>query len=89
MGNIIECKGEFAFHPGYYINEAVEASQLTFKEFAERLDTTTENLKSLLCGEQRLSGDMPFKLAKLMGTSADYWLNLQTSYDSTIEEISK
>jgi len=55
MGNIIECKGKFAFHPGYYINEAVEASQLTFKEFAERQDTTTENLKSLLCGEQRLS----------------------------------
>ncbi len=87
MSNFKEYKGRFAFHPGYYINEAVEASHLTQEDFAKRLDTTPKNLSILIRGEQRLSADMAFKLSRLMGTSVAYWLNLQTAYDSVIAEI--
>ena len=43
MSNYIECNDTVVFHPGYYIEEIMEESELTQKDFAERLDITPEN----------------------------------------------
>ena len=47
MSNFIEYKNRMAFHPGYYIQEFVEESGLTQKDFANRLGTTPKNLSVL------------------------------------------
>ncbi len=87
MSNIIEYNDKIAFHPGYYIKELVEESGLTQKDFANRLDTTPKNLSELIKGEQNLSIDIAMKLSRMIGTSVDYWLNLQGSYDALIAEF--
>ncbi len=87
MSNYFEYKNRIAFHPGYYIKELVEDSGLTQEDFAKRLDTTPKNLSCLIRGEQSLSLDIAMKLSRLLGTSVDYWLNLQKSYDSMIAEF--
>ena len=38
-------------------------------------------------GEQNLSTDIAMKLARMLGTSVEYWLNLQSSYDAVTAEI--
>jgi len=86
MSNYIEIGEKIAFHPGYYIEEIVEYSGLTQEDYAKRLDTTPKNLSELINGNQRLSIDMASKLSRLMGTSVEYWLNLQCAYDSLIGE---
>ena len=87
MSNYIEFNNKIAFHPGYYVKEIVDESGLTQQDFAKRLDTTPKNLSILIRGEQRLSIDIAMKLSRLIGTSIDYWLNLQKSYDALIAEF--
>ncbi len=87
MSNYIEYNDKIAFHPGYYIKEIVDDSGLTQEDFAKRLDTTPKNLSLLIRGEQNLSIDISMKLSRMMGTSVNYWLNLQKTYDALIAEF--
>ncbi len=87
MSNYIEYKEKVAFHPGYYIKEFVDDSGLTQEDFAKRLGTTPKNLSILIRGEQSISIDIAMKLSRLIGTSIDYWLNLQKAYDALIAEF--
>jgi len=87
MSNYIEYKDKIAFHPGYYIKELVECSGITQEDYAKRLDTTPKNLSMLIRGEQSLSIDIAVKLARLVGTTVNYWLNLQNSYNALIAEF--
>lgn len=87
MSNFIEYKNRMAFHPGYYIQEFVEESGLTQKDFANRLGTTPKNLSVLISGEQSLSIDIVVKLAAMLGTSEEYWFNLQTAWNEMMAEI--
>ncbi len=87
MSNYIEYKDSLAFHPGYYIDEIIEDSGLTQEDFAKRLGTTPKNLSLLVRGKQSLSPDMAMKLSKMLGTSMQYWLNLQSAYDTALAEI--
>ena len=87
MSNYIEYHDKIAFHPGYYIKEIIDESGLSQKDFASRLDTTPKNLSILVRGEQSLSIDIAMKLSRMLGTSVEYWLNLQKSYDALIAEF--
>jgi addiction module HigA family antidote len=87
MSNYIEYKDSVAFHPGYYIKEIIGESGLAQADFAARLNTTPKDLSLLVCGEQRLSVDMAMKLSNALGTSAEYWLNLQSAYDAALASI--
>ncbi|MCM1536453.1 MAG: HigA family addiction module antitoxin [Clostridium sp.] len=87
MSNYIEYKNAIAFHPGYYIKEMVDESGLTQEDFAKRLDTTPKNLSLLIRGEQNLSIDIAMKLSRMMGTSINYWLNLQNAYNALVAEF--
>lgn len=87
MSNYIEYNDKIAFHPGYYIKELVEESGLTQADFAKRLDTTPKNLCKLINGEQSLSIDIAMKLARMQGSSVNYWLNIQSSYDAMVAQF--
>lgn len=87
MSNYIEYKDSLAFHPGYYIKEIIDESGITQADFAKRLDTTPKNLSLLVRGEQSLSVDIAMKLSKMLGTSIQYWLNLQNAYDIVRAQI--
>ena len=86
MSNYIEVNDKIAFHPGYYIKELIDELGLTQEDFAKRLGTTPKNLSLLIRGEQRLSIDIAAKLSRLIGTSVEYWLNLQKNYDALLAE---
>ena len=87
MSNYIEYNDKIAFHPGYYIKEIIDESGLTQEDYAKRLGTTPKNLSLLIRGEQSLSIDIAIKLSRLIGTSVNYWLNLQNAYDILIAEF--
>ncbi|MBQ9220752.1 MAG: HigA family addiction module antitoxin [Succinivibrio dextrinosolvens] len=87
MSSFIEYKGKTAFHPGYYLKEIIDESGLSQEDYALRLGTTPKNLSILLRGEQSLSIDIAVKLARLLGGSIEYWLNLQRAFDEKKGEI--
>lgn len=87
MSNYIDYNNKIAFHPGYYIKEIIEESGLTQEDFAKRLDITPKSLSLLVWGEQSLSIDIAMKLSHMIGTSVNYWLNLQNAYDVLVVEF--
>lgn len=87
MSNYIEFKDKVAFHPGYYIKEIIDESGLTQADFARRLGTTPKNISVLVRGEQSLSVDIANRLSMMLGTSIEYWLNLQQAYDVMTAEF--
>lgn len=87
MSNYIEYKDKIVFHPGYYIKEIVEELGLSQEDFAKRLGTTAKTLSVIINGGQRLSSSIALKLSKMLGTSVQYWLNLQSMYDAALAEM--
>ena len=87
MNNYIESKNKIAFHPGYYIKEIIDNDEIDSKEFANQLGISHESLEQLMNGEQSITEEIAMKLSRLLGTSADYWANLQKEYDRLKAEL--
>lgn len=77
MSNVIEIGDKVYFHPGYYISQIIDETKSSIEEFANRLDVSSEYLNSLINGNIPLSEDIAKRLSKVLGTSVNYWLNLQ------------
>lgn len=87
MSNYIEYKDKITFHPGYYIKEIVDELGLSQDDFAKRLGTTPKTLSVIINGGQRLTSGIALKLSKMLGSSVEYWLNLQAMYDAALAEM--
>jgi addiction module HigA family antidote len=53
-------------------------------ELARRLDVPTNRITGILNGQRAITGDTALRLAHFFGTSAEFWLNLQSLYDLRI-----
>lgn len=81
MNNKLVYKEIIAFHPGYYIQDAMEDWNLTQHELAMRLETTDKTISKLLHGEIPLSETMAQKISLMTGTSVSVWLTLQKKFE--------
>ncbi len=69
-------------HPGELLREDVlPALEMTQTEFAERLGVSRLTVSELLHGKRALSADMAVRLARLLGTTPESWLNMQQAVD--------
>ena len=87
MSNITEYNDIVAFHPGYYVADIIEDMGISQAEFATRMGTTAKTLSNLVNGQMNLSNDLAKKIAVMLGTSPEVWLNLQSAYDQKLIEI--
>lgn len=87
MSNVIEYNEIIAFHPGYYIADIIDDMGISQAEFATRMGTTGKTLSKLINGQINLSKDLAQKLAIMLGTGIELWLNLQKTYDTKVIEI--
>ncbi len=69
-----------AFPPGDYIKEFIEGRGWTQKELAGRLGCSQAYVSYLICGRRGVSQKISYRLAKVFGTSALLWLNLEHEY---------
>jgi addiction module HigA family antidote len=58
-------------HPGEHLSEELSALGMSAAELARRLDVPTN----------RITGDTALRLGHFFGTSAQFWLNLQSLYE--------
>ncbi len=69
-------------HPGLIIKDVlIDSTGLTISEAAERLGVTRTTLSRLLNQHSSISPEMALRLSKLLNTSVDMWVNLQSQYD--------
>jgi addiction module HigA family antidote len=55
-------------------------------ELARNLDVPTNRVTGILNGQRAITGDTALRLAHFFGTSAEFWLNLQSLYDLRIAQ---
>lgn len=68
-------------HPGIGIRDEIEELGLSVAEAAEGLGVTRQQLYRVINGKSGITPEMAFRLEKAIGSTADMWLRLQTSYD--------
>ena len=74
------------YHPGVYLKEALEAMDMTAKEFSIRTGISERSLSSFMAGKTGISFELASKLGSFFGNSPSVWINLQTSYDTYLAE---
>ena len=84
MGNWFEYEGGVAFHPGCYVEEIVDEGVFSRQGLAGRLGVSGETLDRLIDGRQDVDAEIAGRLSKALGTSVEYWLNLQGAYDEAL-----
>ena len=69
-------------HPGEtLLAEYLEAWGMTAAALAKRLGIPTSRLRSIIRGERAILAEDALRLARVLGTKAEYWLRLQHSWD--------
>jgi len=75
-----------AIHPGEHLAEELKALDMSAAELARKLAVPTNRITGILNGRRAITGDTALRLAHFFGTSAEFWLNLQSLYELRIAE---
>ncbi|MGA2696869.1 MAG: HigA family addiction module antitoxin [Terriglobales bacterium] len=70
-----------AIHPGEHLAEELEALDMSAAELARKMNVPTNRVTQILNGTRSVTGDTALRLGHFFGTSAQFWLNLQSLYD--------
>src|ERR1035438_6144585 len=75
-----------AIHPGEHLAEELKEHGMSAAELARKLDVPTNRITGILNAQRAITGDTALRLAHFFGTSAEFWLNLQSLYDLRIAQ---
>ncbi|HLK04128.1 MAG TPA: HigA family addiction module antitoxin [Candidatus Acidoferrum sp.] len=75
-----------AIHPGEHLAEELDALSMSAAELARNISVPTNRVTQILNGTRSITGDTALRLGHFFGTSAQFWLNLQTLYDLRIAQ---
>jgi addiction module HigA family antidote len=69
-------------HPGDVLKaEFLEPLSLSIYQLAKDLKVQRSRLNEIALGQRSLTADTALRLAVYFGTTAEFWINLQTQYD--------
>jgi antitoxin HigA-1 len=64
----------------------LEEIGVSLNELARALRVPMNRISAIANGKRSITADTAMRLARYFGTSAQYWLNLQTAYDLEVAE---
>src|ERR1700722_18004893 len=73
-----------AIHPGEHLAEELTELGMSAAELARKLDVPTNRITGILNAQRAITGDTALRLAHFFGTTAEFWLNLQSLYELRI-----
>ena len=72
-------------HPGEILNEEfLKPLGMTINAVALALRVPSNRIYAIVEGDRGISADTALRLARYFGTSAEFWMNLQSHYDLEI-----
>lgn len=72
-------------HPGTLLKKYYMVG-ITKEKLAETIDISTEELSLILNEKNRMTTDISFRISKALGTTPEFWVNLQNYRDLWITE---
>jgi addiction module HigA family antidote len=68
-------------HPGEILREDLSEIGVSMNALAEALRVPANRILGIVRGDRAVTPETALRLAQYFGTSAEYWLNLQSKYD--------
>ena len=75
-----------AIHPGEHLAEELKELGMSAAELARQLGVPTNRVTEILNGRRAITGDTALRLAHFFGTTAEFWLNLQSLYELRVAQ---
>lgn len=73
-------------HPGeILLDEFIEPLGITQHRLAVAIGVPPRRINEIVHGKRRISADTALRLGRYFGTSAHFWINLQSRYDLEVE----
>jgi HTH-type transcriptional regulator/antitoxin HigA len=69
-----------SFHPGEFLKDALDDLGWSQTELAEIIGRAPRVINEIVLGKRGITPDTAKEFAAALGTSAQYWLNLETAY---------
>jgi addiction module HigA family antidote len=77
-------------HPGETIREDIlKPLGMSVNQLAKALGVTAARMNDIVLGRRGITADTALRLARYLGTSADFWLGLQLEYDLRVARQAK
>ncbi len=73
-------------HPGEILKDELTELKMSANAFAKALGVPANRITLILKGQRGISADTALRLALYFGTSPEFWMNLQQSYDLKIAQ---
>jgi antitoxin HigA-1 len=68
-------------HPGEHVALELHELGMSAAELAQQIDVPVNRVTSIINGERGITADTALRLGHWFGTSAEFWLNLQSLYE--------
>lgn len=77
-----------AIHPGEVLQDELDEIELSQTALAEHIGVLPKTINEICRGKRGISAEMSVKLARALGGSPQFWLNLQNNWElSQLDEI--
>lgn len=76
-------------HPGEILRDELEEINMTANALAGRLDVPANRISAILNEKRGITADTALRLARFFGTTPEFWLNLQTTYELRLAQEKK
>ena len=76
------------FPPGGILREELDARGWTQSEFAEIIDRPIQAVSEILNAKKEITPETAISFSEALGTSAEFWLNLQMAYKLHLQRVS-
>jgi addiction module HigA family antidote len=75
---------QIAFHPGETLSDKLEEMGMSIKEFALRSGKPEKTIHAVINGNSSVTADMSVAFETVLKIPANFWMNLQRSYDEFV-----
>ena len=73
-------------HPGEHLADILSEAGLSSNALALRLRVPANRISGIVQGTRAITAETALRLARHFGTSAQFWMNLQSKYDLDVAE---
>lgn len=73
-------------HPGEILAEELSEMGVTATELARQIGVPANRITQIIQGKRAITGDTALRLGHWLEMAAQFWLNLQSTYDLRVAE---
>jgi addiction module HigA family antidote len=73
-------------HPGEILADELKEIGVTPTELSRQIDVPANRITQIIHGRRGITGDTALRLGHWFGTTAQFWLNLQSAYDIRVAQ---